>query len=437
MNNLRISDGTTTINLNDKTNGIVTNYVPRVVDDGDGGINETAEVTLRGNVATVRTALQNLNKLFRQAEVYQKREVGTRVFLEIQLQSGDDYWRSELLEAAPIPTSETLDLGLITGAMKLRLSWRRRAFWEGPESVVPLTNKYGTNVTTGLQIDPLDDATHDNFVSIGNIITGDLPAPIKLEVENTFNSASRMGNIWAALNVNSAPAALQHVLEGEAADYGTTPGSYVADLSGGYAGMATVPTSEAQVCYWDLDNTFQQNCGGNDFMVLMKLSGSPTYETWTRLRLNYYGLTTLVQGPLLKLNAYLSYQELGVIRIPPYKLIGASLFETIRFELRAFASSSYSMGIDFLQLMPLDSYRKIQYIGYDLGYQAKLVDNQIDNALYADWGGDAVSYQVAYGDKIMLQPGKTQKIYFFFVGSNAGTRTASVKISYRPRRTLL
>ena len=438
MNNLRISDGTTTVNLNDKSNGITTNYVPRVTDDGNGGINETAEIALIGNVSTVRTALQNLNKLFRQAEVFQKREVGTRVFLEIQLQSGDDYWRSELLEAAPIPMSETLDLGLITGAMKLRLSWRRRAYWEGPEVVLPLTNGNGTNVTTGITVHPINDASHSNYVAIsGTNVTGDLPAPIKLILENTYNNTNRMGDTWMALNVRSNPSSLVHVLEGENATSGATAGTANADLySNANIGNITIPVSEAQACYWDLDNTFLQNCAGNDFMVLAKTGTSPSYETWMRLRLNMMGLTTLANGPLVKLNNFMIYHELGVLRLPPY-LVGSANLNTIRLELRAKASSGYTMSLDFLQLMPLDSYRKIAHIGYDIGYGAKLIDNQIDNLLYADWSGYAYGYQVAYGEKIMLEPGKNQRIYFFYEGSHYGLRTAKAIISYRPRRAMI
>ena len=438
MNNLRISDGTTTVNLNDKSNGITTNYVPRVTDDGNGGINETAEIALIGNVSTVRTALQNLNKLFHQAEVFQKREVGTRVFLEIQLQSGDDYWRSELLEAAPISTSETLDLGLITGAMKLRLSWRRRAYWEGPEVVLPLTNGNGTNVTTGITVHPINDASHSNYVAIsGTNVTGDLPAPIKLILENTYNNTNRMGDTWMALNVRSNPSSLVHVLEGENATSGATAGTANADLySNANIGNITIPVSEAQACYWDLDNTFLQNCAGNDFMVLAKTGTSPSYETWMRLRLNMMGLTTLANGSLVKLNNYMVYHELGVLRLPPY-LVGSSNLGTIRLELRAKATTSYGMNLDFLQLMPLDSYRKIAHIGYDIGYGAKLIDNQIDNLLYADWSGYAYGYQVAYGEKIMLEPGKNQRIYFFYEGSHYGLRTAQATISYRPRRAMI
>jgi hypothetical protein len=440
LNNLRISDGTTTINLNDKTNGIVTNYVPRVVDDGDGGINETAEVTLRGSVATVRTALQNLNKLFRQAEVYQKREVGTRVFLEIQLQSGDDYWRSELLEAAPIPTSETLDLGLITGAMKLRLSWRRRAFWEGPEAVLPLTNGNGTNVTTGITVHPINDATHSNYVAIsGSNVSGDLPAPIKLTFENTYNDADRMGDTWMALNVRSNPSSLQHVLEGENADYGLTPSSPVSNLySNNLRGIGTIPVTEGVICYWNLDNTFLQNCAGNDFRILCKLAFNLTGDIWAKMRLSMSGLSTLYEGPEVKLTEYYRYVDLGIVRIPPSNMLSVSTIMPLRLELLGKRpAGTQEIQIDFIQLMPMDGYRKIDHKGYDIGYGAKLVDNQIDEQIYVDWSTGASKYQIVYGNKLMLEPGKNQRFYFFYEGTNAALRTASAIISYRPRRAVI
>jgi len=258
-----------------------------------------------------------------------------------------------------------------------------------------------------------------------------------LTFENTYNNSNRMGDVWMALNVNSNPASLQHVLEGEDADYGATPGTANANLySDANYGIITVPTSEGLICYWNLDNTFLQNCAGNDFMVLMKLVSAPFYDTWMRMKLSYAGLTTLAQGALVKLNGLLAYQELGVIRLPPY-LFGSANIGTLRLQIFGKASSSSQLNLDFLQLMPLDSYRKVAHVGYDIGYGAKLIDNQIDNLLYADWSGYASGYQVAYGEKIRLEPGKNQRIYFFYKGTSAGLRIAKATISYRPRRAVI
>ena len=63
--NLRISDGTTTVILNDSSTGIVLSYTPRTTEAPNGGVNESAEILFLGTISTVRTTLQNLNKLFR------------------------------------------------------------------------------------------------------------------------------------------------------------------------------------------------------------------------------------------------------------------------------------------------------------------------------------------------------------------------------------
>jgi hypothetical protein len=293
-------------------------------------------------------------------------------------------------------------------------------------------------VTTGITVHPINDASHSNYVAIsGTNVTGDLPAPIKLILENTYNNAERMGDTWMALNVRSNPSSLVHVLEGENATYGATPGPVDTNLySAGKYGNITIPVGEEQACYWDLDNTFLQNCAGNDFMVLAKTNNTPGLDTWMRLRLTMLGQMILAIGPLVMLKKYFTYHELGVLRLPPY-LVGSSNLGTIRLELRAKATNSHVMSLDFLQLMPLDSYRKIAYVGYDIGYGEKLIDNQIDNLLYADLSGYASGYQVAYGEKIMLEPGRNQRIYFFYEGSHYGLRTAQATISYRPRRAMI
>lgn len=438
--NLRVSDGTTTVTLNDNTTGLVLSYTPRTIEAPEGGVYETVQVVLYGAIATIRTTLQTLNNLFRQAATYRERKVGSRVFVEMQIADGEDWYRSELLEGSPVPIGETMDAGLFGNKVQIQLAWRRVNWWEGEETVLALTNGNGTNVNTGLVVHPITDATHSNYVAIaGDDITGDLPAPIKVELENTYNSADRLGDVWMSLNTYSYPALLDHILEGEDADSGATPtGPFASYYSGSYYGSVTLPTSEGTVCYWDLDSTFLQNCRGNDFHILAKLSQSPVGDVWGRLRVTYLGLTELSSGPLVKL-ANSTYQDLGVMRLPPYRIDGETL-ESIRLELRLKRpAGSTSMGLDFLQLMPIDGFRKISHKGYDMIYGATLIDNQIDDQVYLNGGSGiaARNFQVPYGSKLLLEPGVVQKVYFFYEGSHAGLRTAKAKISYRPRRLVL
>ena len=437
--NLRVSDGTTTVTLNDNATGLVLSYTPRTIEAPEGGVYETVQVVLYGAIATVRATLQNLNKLFRQAVVYQERKAGARVFVEMQIADGEDWYRSELMEGAPIPIGETMDAGLYGDKVQIQFAWRRVNWWEGAETVLALTNGNGTEVTTGLVVHPITDATHSNYVTIdGDDILGDLPAPIKVEMENNYNSINRMGDVWTALNLNSYPALLDHVLEGEDADYGVTLSSLNANFySGGYYGLVTVPTSEGTVCYWDMTSDFMQHCRGNDFHMLAKLTQSPVGDIWARLRITYAGLTELFSGPLIKLGNT-SYQDLGVLRLPPYRIDNLTL-ESLRLELHLKRpAGSTSLGLDFLQLMPIDGFRKISHKGYDVPYGVTLIDNQIDDQIYVNGGGvDGINYQVPYGGKLLLEPGKTQRIYFFYEGANAGVRTSKVKISYRPRRLVL
>ncbi len=275
-----------------------------------------------------------------------------------------------------------------------------------------------------------------NYVEIAEgDVEGDLPGAARIEITNNYDSATRCGYIWIGHNVESDPANFEHILEAEDASGETTKDSYF--LSGNqYKDCAWEGSTEVDLLTWTLSTELLNKLAGRYVRIIGNITGSVSSSTWLRFKVKF-ALTTIWEGPLTLLGT-ISLQELVSMRLPPY-LVGAGDLYPLDLVLSAKSSVSHSFELDFLQLTPLDGWRKLTHKGYGLGYEARIVDDAIDGYLYTDGWTPAgkTGHYVGYGEPILLQPGKLQRLYFLHMpqaGSFVIYRTLSVKIYYRPRR---
>src|SRR3989304_3464818 len=110
---LSLTDGTTTVQLADGTTAEPLEYTPATPDvqrrmvgqatrDGEEqaaasqkNVAETARVLLLGGTTTIRTNLAAINRLFRQAERYQKKHLGAPVYVQLKPNGDAAAYRSE------------------------------------------------------------------------------------------------------------------------------------------------------------------------------------------------------------------------------------------------------------------------------------------------------------------------------------------------------
>ncbi len=275
-----------------------------------------------------------------------------------------------------------------------------------------------------------------NYVEIAEgDVEGDLPGAARIEIINNYDSVTRCGTIWIGHNVESDPEDFEHILEAEAAS-GETDTDSSATSGNQYAACAWEGSTEVDLLTWTLSTELLNKLAGRYVRIIGIFTGSVPTSTWLRFKVKF-ALTTIWEGPLTLLGT-ISLQELVSMRLPPY-LVGAGDLYPLDLVLSAKSSVSHSFGLDFLQLTPLDGWRKLVYKGYGLGYEARIVDDAIDGYLYTDGWTPAgkTGHYVGYGEPILLQPGRVQRLYFLhmpWAGSFVIYRTLSVKIYYRPRR---
>lgn len=125
------------------------------------------------------------------------------------------------------------------------------------------------------------------------------------------------------------------------------------------------------------ENSFQLSRHG--------LRTTPAYtDVWVRLRVKF-SLTTIWEGPQVLLNTVYGLQDLGVLQLPPY-LVGAGDIYPLNLVLYAqrAATGTHSLSLDYVQLSPLDGWRKLSPRGYGLAYGVRLVDDGIEGQTYTD-----------------------------------------------------
>lgn len=286
-----------------------------------------------------------------------------------------------------------------------------------------------------------DDDGHGNYVEMqADEVGGDLPAAVRLEMTNTYSSSNRASNLLMAHNVLSDPANLNHVLEAEAASGGTTVTGDGACSGGGRKTLSWAGTAETEVLNWTLSTALLNACRGNYFRLIARFASVPAYsDVWVRWRIKF-SLTTIWEGPQMLLSTLFNLQDMGVLQLPPY-LVGAGDIYPLNLVLSAQRNQSgtHNLSLDFVQLSPLDGWRKLSPRGYGLAYGARLVDDGLEGLTYTDgWAAAGkTGHYIGSGERLAVWPNARQRLYFLhdtMTGSAAIDRLLTVKVFYRPRR---
>jgi hypothetical protein len=444
---IRFTDGSTIVEISDGIIGILLKYQPKNKDAETDEITEECKFLAIGELVTIRDTIEKLNRLFRQAKIYSRDKVGTKIYVERYIDSATGWWRSLLVEALPLPEPSTLDSGLINEKMEFSIAFTRKNYWEGEEMQVPLTNSSATRTYNSITIYDHDDSgsNHDNWVSIAqDDVFGDLPGPARVEITNS-QSGWYTDRYYIGQNYTD-PANFSHILEAEYATGASgTSDSY---CSGGeYVSITVTSGAEQEILKWSLDSTAQVAAAGRWYKPLVRFrwdaGGGSIMEQGGANPISYrmiikIGTATIFTGSL----AYRT-GELPPIRIPPQL---GSLGSLGNIDLVLCASqntgTSKTIGIDFVELQPLDGWRKLVLPTYLMQYTYRLIDDAIEGEAYMDTGSGSgkVAAKGRYGSQILLEPAKLQRLYFLWEADGLwGTVDAksSIKVFYRPRRLTL
>lgn len=439
---LSITDGTTTVTLANGTTSHPLEYTPVVAAASEATVEEPC-LMFWGTTTGGRQALEDLGRLFDQARRYAMKKVGPRVYVQHRPDGAEVLYRSLLVDGTP-PLSDNVYRNAFGGNfLEAPLRWKRLNFWEpaAADTAVPLTNGNGSANTSGLTVWNHDDADsgHDNYVAIsGANIGGALPAPVKLEITNTFNDTLRASRFYIGQMIFNTPGSFGHVLEGEDSTGGGVVTVSAISSGGNYMARTWTGSSEVVAYRWTIPSGTLNATAGNYYRVLARLALSAAYvpPLWVRVKVQAAGNYTIWEGKWVLAGAA-TFQSLDSVQLPPWivEVNNIAALDLV-IEGRRDDAGSTNFYLDFVQLLGLDGWRELRARAYGLQYNETLVDDGIVERLYLLNGSNAYGLYVGTG-RLMLLPGRDQRLYFLhgdWMNGGGIARTLSVKAWYRPRR---
>lgn len=332
------------------------------------------------------------------------------------------------------------------GWLKAAIAIERKPEWRGPLTAVSLTNPNGSG-TSGVTVqNHWDSGTgHVNYVEIAaDGISGDLPTPLKLQVTNNYNSATGTSYIWIGHNVESTPGSFPPVLEAENATGGTTTTPSATSSGNAYQTAEIATDGDVLLFTWALSAAMMGYAKSKYFKILARFVSATSVikDVWFRPDVYYGTVVPLWEGPLTRPSDTVAraIRDLGVVQLPPWLAeVTSPDALSLRLYGRRAVTSTVNVALDFLYLLPVESYRELAVNG-NVAYQSAIVDDGTLNQLYSQNASAAARRGdvVGHGSPIRGIPGKLQRLYFLQHSSSADSapidRTLSIQAWHEPRR---
>jgi hypothetical protein len=438
---LRLTDGTNTLfTFSDGVNCIIQAGMgesPALPTEDVAWVEEVVPILLMGGLTTIQNNMRTINRTLADARYKETARAGGHIYLEKSASDTDGWWRAKIRGGEL--SGYSIDQAIRTGKMLVQLTVERVDYWEGALTSVTVSNRHGTNAT-GLTVYNHMDGDADNYVQLAaNQITGDLPTPALIELTNLF--AGNVNFVWIGHKFTGAPATFSPVYEGEAA-IGKSGTTYTDASNGRYEALQAFSGITTQLLTWTLSTAQMDAAAGGWFHVFVRLASASAFPHVTRfeLALTQGAGRVWASGTHMPGDSFMTLYDLFLMRLPPW-LPGATGSGSLTMELLALQASGATAyyNVDYVYLMPADGFRHYRVESYAIGQNQRLVDNGPDDEVYRDAGNGTgkIGNVIAAGDPIMLRPGKLQRLYFLVQDINGNSqvaRTASAKISYRPRR---
>ncbi len=409
---------------------------------------EPCRVAVLDDTTLARTVENNLRTAFARAAHHQRspQDAAGPIYWEFEISPGDGYWRSEI-KAGGIELEEGgLGWQWRGKAIALRILIERLPFFEGPRTAVPLSNGNGSNNTSGLTVYNHDDggAGHDTHVAIGTAgVTGAIPCAAEIEITNSTADSKRTYDLYVGVHSWGGVTSFTPTLEAEAAAPLTSTSivSNAAHSNGQARTLNWSGSGESLICRFPLSSALLSAARGGYYRVFVRFASLPAPDTWLRLSVQLFDVTTIWEGEQIQLATNQEMQDLGVYQLPPY-LAGQSGVGGLSFLLTGYhpGAGAHAITIDYLYLMPVQRFRHYRPRGYGLE-QGTLLRETTEGVIRSEgWVEGAIGHYIGYGAPLALWPKRDQRIYILQRcddGTAPPLRTLSVKLWHRPRRMML
>jgi len=446
MTYLLLQSGSDTVNLT--ADGVyLMDYVPRY-DSNAESLTESIDVRITGTSSSaIADKIRSIERFFELTKNYYDNRQGVPCYLLYQADSSLPVVQSRLLNGRVIASDKLSHYKLLNKSVDVGLVIERLPFWESfSETELPLTNGNGTNVTGGINVFNCNDGSgsppnkRNNYVQIsGSHVGGNLPAPVRVWLQNLYDSSNRISNLYLSQNVFSNPSSFTHIIEGERAAWGGSNVASSGASAGYYRNITWSGNNQTIIARYSLPSSIISNGGGRYFKIYAALMNSVS-NTYIQARITFpsgYPITIIQEDQEILIPTGERFIEIGTLQIPPW-LIDQNDLYSLDLSLYGRKSGGGALAIDFLYLMPAESFVLWKPRGYGLAHTTQLTVDYIEDQSYVEGyspGGKASIYML-FGKPITLIPNRTQRLYFQQSGDTGDldiNRKILVRVFYRAR----
>ena len=437
---IQLTDGTTTVDLNDLSNAGALSYAPKGAWASDEYVEDEAQINFFSSYSTARTKINQINTIFARARERATTGTGPRCFAYINIDSEGTY-RSELLDGKVDVGDETFGTDKGSAQIYAAVMFRRVPYWEGAVAQLSISNVNGSNNTSGLTIDnhSVSGSKSSWFSVAGASIVGDAPTPVRVELTNATGS----GLGYLQYGLMNGTTGWNHLayLQGESCTSsfgqggsGTNTGS-ASSSNGNYLALSALANSDLSNVKWTVSNSLLSLSDGKPVVPILRFdSDAPTLEY---VRVYMAGLYTEYAS-----TASRKFVVLPPLPFPPRTMNGGTYAD---HEIQTYFwnpnGTADAMKIDYLMLMPAgDGWREITALlgNNSISNGHTMVDDGIEQMTYSLSGSNRFTGYSAVGKWPMLIPGVAGTFVTFSAENTAGNAYISnswtAKLYYRPRR---
>lgn len=407
---LAITDGITTVVINDDANTPDTGlagarYFPR--DPGtDVTVTETAEVVIAGDVSPIRTTVNKIERLLKQAAAYQTNKVLAPVYIEHNpVYAGGTVYRS-LLYGGRVTWSDERKLRQVvnTTAGEISVIFTRDNFWET-----------ASEQAIGFSLIRNGSASPGNGIGL-NPPNGALPMPIRVTMTNQSNP-----DMWAQ----------KYYLFMDHSGISGTENF----LAGGTKTWFGLMNHNEVMFASAIGASLLGKLQGQEVHILGAFSALSPSNMYLRASLHSY--IDGVYWPIAYGNeVWTNGKKLinfGTLTIPHNATID------LRIMITGYTETAGSATLTWLHIAPAADSVELTQIGDQLRAGDAIVeDGPNKRAYYTDFTNEFPLIRRT-GGPLLVYPGLTNRFYMLFDEDTAfnASRTMFINVNYRPRRATI
>lgn len=406
-------------------------------------VKEEMLIVLRGTITEIEAYLFLLEKVSELTRQYNFEGYGIPQYIRIQYESGE-YWYSKLISFELFNEKSSLSY-LAKGSVGIRVELERENFWSGEEEAIPISNGNGANVTTGLTVLNHNDSTYgdDNFAYINALnFPTDLPAPLRIEVKNTFGTGTMKDLIIGSNQYNANEGPLDGLVMEMEAGTGGTPAADANCSGGQYNSLTWSVTTWASLWTKAMVASELSDYRGRIVIPVLRLRAAHGLASiYLKLRL-LRGTTVIAEYKDSWSKPGYGYIIFQPIKLPPNEMAYELYPVPYTVEVMGLqAGASATIQADYLAFIPTESIG--QYLAVEnLAVNDRLIDDAFAQVVYtATAGNQEMITHKAISNGHYLKPGMYGAYVYFFHSDNNDLaqidRTLSIKIWGRPRKRIV